>query len=74
MLYTLTCMITLSILQMMPKKPKPHRISTLATAAFGGWLIIRDAVIQQFAQTCKHTEYVLLFHLLDEVLPLVFYF
>lgn len=58
----------------MPKKPKPHRISTLTTAAFGGWLIIRDPVIHQFGQTCKDTEYMLLFHLFDEVLPLVFYF
>ena len=56
------------------QKPKPHQISTLTTPAFGGWLIIPDAVIQQFGQTCKDTECVLLFHLLDEVLPLVFYF
>lgn len=60
--------------QVMPKKPKPHRIKTLTTVAFGGWLIIRDPVIHQFGQTCKDTEYMLLFHLLDEVLPLVFYF
>lgn len=60
--------------QVMPKKPKPHRIHTLATAAFGGWTIIRDAVLQQFGQTCKDTEYMLLLHLLDDVLPLVFYF
>ena len=60
--------------QVLPKKPKPHRINTLTTAAFGGWTIIRDAVLQQFGQTCKDTEYMLLLHLFDEVLPLVFYF
>lgn len=67
-------MTTLFNFQVMPKKPKPHRINTLTTAAFGGWLIIRDHVIHQFGQTCKDTEYMLLLHLLDEVLPLVFYF
>ena len=58
----------------MPKRPKPHRISTLTTAAFGGWTIIRDAVLQQFGPTCKDTQYISFLHLLDEVLPLVFYF
>ena len=60
--------------QVMPKKPKAHRIHTLTTAAFDGWTIIRDAVLQQFGPTCKDSEYMLLLHLLDEVLPLVFYF
>ena len=58
----------------MPKRPKPHRISTLTTSAFGGWTIIRDAVLQQFGSTCKDTQYLSLVHLFDEVLPLVFYF
>ena len=60
--------------QVLPKKPKPHRINTLTTAAFGGWTIIRDAVLQQFGQTCKDTEHMLLLHLFDEVSPLAFYF
>lgn len=58
----------------MTKKLKPHRMAALTSAAFGGWTIIRDAVIQQFGPTCKDTEYVLLLHLFDEVLPLIFYF
>lgn len=60
--------------QVLPKKPKPHRVNTLITAAFGGWTIVRDAVLHQFGPTCKDSEYALLLHLFDEVLPLVFYF
>lgn len=60
--------------QVLPKKPKPHQISTLTTAAFGGWTIIRDAVCQQFGPVCKDPQYMLLLHLFDEVLSLVFYF
>lgn len=56
-----------------PNKPKPHRISTLITAAFGGWLTVRTAVLSAFGQ-CKDPEYVLLIFLLDELVPLMFYF
>ena len=58
---------------MLPKRPKPHRIATLTTVAFGGWSIIRDQVLQLFGPVCKDTEYMLLLHLFDELLPLLFF-
>ncbi|KAM7427560.1 hypothetical protein ABFA07_021324 [Porites harrisoni] len=59
--------------KVLPSKPKPHRISTLITTAFGGWLTVKTAVLPAFGQ-CKDPEYVLLVFLLDELVPLVFYF
>lgn len=56
------------------KKPKPYRISTLITACFGGWQMIRETVLQHFGQRYKDLQYAMLLHLLDEVVPLVFYF
>ena len=58
---------------MLPTKPKLYRISTLITAAFGGWLTVRTTVLSAFGQ-CKDPEYVMLVFLLDELVPLVFYF
>ena len=58
---------------MLPKRPKPHRIVTLTTVAFGGWSIIRDQVLQLFGPVCKDTEYMLLLHLFDELLPMLFF-
>ena len=48
------------------KKPRAEKISTVTSAAFGGWLIIRNMVLQLFGQ-CKDLQYLLLLHLLDEV-------
>lgn len=59
--------------KVLPKKPKPYRISTLISAAFGGWLMIKTTVLTAFGQ-CKDPEYVMLIFLLDELVPLVFYF
>ena len=56
------------------KKKKPWRISTLLTACFGGWLLIRQTVINQFGKSYKSTEFLILMHILEEVIPLVFYF
>lgn len=58
---------------MLPTRPKQYRISTLITAAFGGWLTVKTAVQSAFGQ-CKDLEYVMLVFLLDELVPLVFYF
>ena len=55
------------------KKPKPYRISTLITMAFGGWMVVRDVVLEKF-DNCKDTEYIYLLNLLDELVPLAFYF
>ena len=59
--------------KVLPTKPKPHRISTLIIAALGGWLIVKPAVMSAFGQ-CKDPEYVMLLFLLNELVPLVFYF
>lgn len=59
--------------KVLPSRPKPYRISTLITAAFGGWLTVKTAVLSAFGQ-CKDPEYVMLVFLLDELVPLVFYF
>jgi len=60
--------------KVLARKPKPFRISTLITACFGGWLLIRDNVLQHFGPVYKSTEFVLMIHLLEEVVPLVFHF
>ena len=59
---------------MLPNKPKAHKIATLTTVAFSGWTIIREQVLQLFGQVCKDPEYMLLLHLFDEILPLLFFF
>lgn len=56
----------------LPIKPKPFQVSIVTTAAFLGWLLIREIVQKKF-KLCKDVEYVVMLHLLDEVLPLLFY-
>ena len=56
----------------LPIKPKPFQVSIVTTAAFLGWLLIREMVQKKF-KLCKDVEYVMMLHLLDEVLPLLFY-
>ena len=58
---------------MLPNRPKPHKIVTLTTVAFGGWSIVREQVLQLFGPFCKDPEYMLLLHLFDELLPLLFF-
>ena len=60
--------------KVLAKKPKPWRISNLLTACFGGWIIIRDTIKAHFGSSYKGTEFILLSHILDEIVPLVFYF
>lgn len=55
-----------------PKKPRAEKISTVTSAAFGGWLVVRDIVLQLFGQ-CKDPEFLMLFYLLDEVSAFNFY-
>ena len=43
------------------------------TVAFGGWTIIRDQVLQVFGPLCKDPQYMLLLHLFDELLALLFF-
>lgn len=59
--------------KVLAKKPRPYRISTLIITAFGGWLHVKDAVLPAFGQ-CKDPEFVFLVFLLDELVPLVFFF
>ena len=56
----------------LPKKPKPFRISLVITAVFLAWTKLRHKVLQKF-QLCKDIEYSCLLFLLDEVIPLSFF-
>lgn len=56
-----------------PKKPRAEKISTVTTAAFGGWLLVRDMVLELFGQ-CKDPQYIMLFHLLDELCCVNFFY
>ena len=47
------------------KKPQAEKISTVTTAAFGGWLV-REMILNQFGN-CKDQQYVMLLHLVDEI-------
>lgn len=58
---------------MLPNRPKPNKIGTLTTVASGGWSIVRDQVLQLFGPLCKDPKYMLLLHLFDELLPLLFF-
>lgn len=49
-----------------PMKPKAEKISKVTSAAFSGWLIVRDIVLQLFGQG-KDPEFLMLFYLLEEV-------
>ena len=56
----------------LPKKPKPFRISLVITAVFLAWTKLSHKVLQKF-QLCKDIEYSCLLFLLDEVIPLFFF-
>lgn len=58
----------------LPKRPKSEKIAMLISAAFGGWTIVHQMVKSQFGMFCKDPQYLMLLHLLDDVVPLVFYY
>ena len=51
------------------KKPKPWRISLLLEVVYGGWLLVRDAIMSVFAGS-KDIQYLTLVTLLDTYVPL----
>lgn len=53
-------------------KPKPWRTSLCVTAALLSWQLIRSKVLEKFAM-CKQHEFVTILHLLEHVVPLIFY-
>lgn len=55
----------------LPAKPKPDKVSLCITLAYAGWLQVRDHITSAFGQ-CKDVEYVCLYHLFDELIPLNF--
>jgi len=56
----------------LPLKPKAFRINLLVIGTLCGWLLIREKVLEKF-KLCKDPEYVCVIHILDEVLPMVFF-
>lgn len=48
-------------------------MATLASVTFAGWLVVRDIVLEAF-EGCKDIEFAALIYLLDELLPLIFYY
>lgn len=65
--------VLFGVTKKMPKRPKSEKIAVLISAAFGGWTIVQQMVKNQFAN-CKDPQYLLILHLLDDVIPLVFYY
>ena len=53
-------------------KPKPFRTSLCVIAAFLGWQLVRSKILQKFSK-CKQHEFVTILHLLEHIVPLVFY-
>ena len=51
------------------KKPQPWRISLLSEVLYGGWLLIRDAILSAFAGS-KDVQFLTLLNLLDNYVPL----
>ena len=51
------------------KKPKPWCISFLLEVLYGGWLLVRDAIMSVFV-TSKDVQYLVLLKLLDSYVPL----
>ena len=51
------------------KKPKPWRLSFLLEVLYGGWLLVRDAIMSVFV-TSKDVQYLVLLNLLDSYVPL----
>ena len=50
-----------------------EKISLVSSAAFGGWLIVREC-IQDLFGLCKDPQYMMLVNLLDEISCFNFYF
>lgn len=49
------------------------RKAVKTTVAFGGWSVVCDQVLHLVGPLCKDPEYMLLLHLFDELLPLLFF-
>ncbi len=58
--------------RILPKKPKPWRMATLIAVSSAAWPIVREQILNIFGP-CKDPEFAMLFHLFDELVPLVFY-
>lgn len=56
----------------LPREPKPFRVQLLLMGVLCGWIMIREKVLSKFG-FCKDLEYACLLHILDEVIPLVFF-
>lgn len=56
----------------LPNKTKPFRTQITLMALLCGWLMIRKKVMETF-KLCKDIEFVCVLHILDEVIPLVFF-
>ena len=52
------------------KKPRPWRISFLLEVIYGGWTLVRDAILSAFRE-CKDIEFLTLLNLIDNYVPLV---
>ena len=55
------------------EKPKPFRTSLCVITALVGWQLIREKVLEEKFAKCKQHEFVTMLHLLEHVVPLVFY-
>ena len=53
-------------------KQKPFKTSLCVTAALVGWQLVRGNVLEKFAN-CNQHEFVTILHLLEHVVPLIFY-
>ena len=51
------------------KKQKPWRISMLLEVLYGGWLIVRDAILSAFAGS-KDVQFLTMLNVLDIYAPL----
>ena len=67
------CLIQIHRNKRFPQKPKAEKISLVSSAAFGGWLIVRDC-IQELFGPYKDPQYMMLVNLLDEISCFNFYF
>ena len=52
------------------KKPRPWRISFLLEVIYGGWTLVRDAILSAFGKS-KDIEFLTLLNLIDNYVPLV---
>ena len=53
-------------------KPKPFRVNLLVVTTISGWLLVRTRVLNKF-DLCKDIGYLCVIHVLDEILPQVFF-